>query len=210
MRKMILTIALGTWMLNAYPQEVSESTSSQSIASLLNDQPEKEKKKSVQSLTIGGGPAWISSKVYTPRDVYTSRSGIEMMAEYDCVFSRGLGFGAMIAYNHTSYPDDCKLGQLFLGPSLVYAGYIGMRCWAKVDVGLGYTNCDEGFSIQSGVGIKSSLAFTYMILPKFGVGVHLLSFSSFLGNRSAKYPGSEDDVNGIARFGVSVGLRFQY
>ncbi len=102
MKKMILTIALGTWMLNAYPQEVSESTSSQSIASLLNEQPEKEKKKSVQSLTIGGGPAWISSKVYTPRDVYTSRSGIEMMAEYDCVFSRGLGFGVMIAYNHTN------------------------------------------------------------------------------------------------------------
>ena len=85
---MILTIALGTWMLNAYPQEVSESKSSQSIASLLNEQPEKEKKKSVQSLTIGGGPAWISSKVYTPRDVYTSRSGIEMMAEYEEVLSR--------------------------------------------------------------------------------------------------------------------------
>ena len=211
MIRMILTIALGTWMLNASSQEISENTSSQSIASLLNEQPEKEKRKSVQSLTIGCGPAWISSKVYTPRDVYTMRTGIEMMAEYECVYSRGLGFGVMIAYNHTNYPDDCKIAQLFLGPSLVYAGYIGKRCWAKVDVGLGYATCDDdGYSIQSGVGFKSGLAFTYMISPKLGVGVHLLSLTSSFGEQSNNYPGSEDDVNGIARFGVSVGLRFQY
>ena len=210
MRKIILTIALGTWMLSASPQEVSESTTSQSVASLLNEQPEKEKKKSVQSLTIGGGPAWITSKIYTPRDVYSMRTGMEIMAEYDCVYSRGLGFGVTIAYNHTDYPDDCKLGQLFLGPSLVYAGYIGQKCWAKVDVGLGYVRCDDGFEKQSGLGIKSSLAFTYMVSPKFGVGLHLLSFTSTFGEQSANYPGSEDDVNGIARLGVSVGLRFHY
>ena len=205
-----MTIALGAWMLNSSAQVINEEATSQSVASLLEEQPKEGKKKPEQSLTLSFGPAWITSKIYTPRDVYTKRMGMEIMAEFDCVYSKGFGFGLSINYNHTTYPGDAQLNQFFLGPSFVYAGYIGERWWAKCELGLGYAICDDGFEKQSGLGTKTGISFDYMVTPKIGVGVHLRSISTFFGEQSSSYPGSEDDVNGIARFGLTFGVKFLY
>lgn len=208
MKKTLLTIALSAWMLNTYAQVVGEESTSQSVASLFEEKPKEEKKKPEKSLTLSFGPAWITSKIYTSRDVYTNQAGMEIMAEFDCVYSNCLGFGLSFNHNFTNYPYDSKLYQFFLGPSFVYAGYIGERWWAKVDLGIGYAMCDDTFEKQSGLGTKSGISFNYMVSPKIGVGIHMRALSSIFGKQSVSYPGSENDANGIARFGVTIGMRF--
>ena len=209
MRKTILTIALGAWMLNSNAQVVGEESTSQSVASLLEEQPKEETKRTEHSLTLGVGPAWITSKIYTPKGKYTMQTGMEVMAEYDCVFSKGYGFGLTFAHNQTAYPGDAKLYQFFVGPSFVYAGYFGKRWWAKVDLGLGYAVCDDTYEKQNGLGTKTGISFNYLVSPKIAIGAHLRAISATFGEQSADYPGSKDDVNGIARFGLTFGVRFQ-
>ena len=128
------------------------------------------------------------------------------MAEYDCVFSRGLGFGVTLAKNYTSYPHGITMDQLYVGPSFVYAGYLGYKWWAKVEIGAGYALYDDNYQQQSGVGIKEALTFDYMVTPKIGLGARLFSFTSIFGKQPDDYPGDKDETNGIVRIGLAIGL----
>ena len=204
MNKLLFTIALCAWILNVHAQNGDDVSTSQTISSLLETQPEKKVKDIDESFAVSIGLSSIQSNIYTPGDAYSDCGGLDAMAEYDYVYPSGFGFGVTIALNHTSLPDHTKIKQLFFGPSLVYAGYLGEKWWAKVDFGLGYGNCIQDHAISTGLGAKSSISFDYMVTPTIGIGAQLSTFKTFFG-KSKDY--GRDEVNGIARLGLSINLR---
>lgn len=163
--------------------------------------------KTMHTFAVSVGPAWITSKVYTPKNSYSWRTGFEVTGEYNCVFSGGTGFGITYTSNITSYPNAGDLKQYYVGPSLVYAGFLGSHWHAKVDVGIGYTNCSDELSSEGGVGLKSGLSIEYLPCRNVGIGLEMISVSSYLGNRSDFAPRNTNERNGIARIGLTLGLR---
>lgn len=173
----------------------------------LIDGPAGSQKKITHTLAVSAGPAWITSKVYTSHEWYSWRTGMELTGEYNCVFSGGTGFGITYTSNITSYPNAGDLKQYYVGPSLVYAGFFGSHWHAKVDVGIGYTNCSDELSSEGGVGLKSGLSIEYLPCRNVGIGLEMISVSSYLGNRSDFAPRNTNERNGIARIGLTLGLR---
>lgn len=204
MNKLLFTIALCAWILNVHAQNGDDVSTSQTISSLLETQPEKKVKDADESFAVIIGQSSIQSDIYTSGDVYSNCGGLDAMVEYDYVYPSSFGFGITIAFNHTSLPDHTKVKQLFAGPSLVYAGYLGEKWWAKADLGLGYGNFIEEHSILTGLGGKSSISFDYMVTPTIGIGAQLSTFKTFFGKSKDH---GRDEVNGIARFGLSINLR---
>ena len=173
----------------------------------LIDGPAGSQKKITHTLALSAGPAWITSKVYTSHEWYSWRTGMELTGEYNCVFSGGTGFGITYTSNITSYPNAGDLKQYYVGPSLVYAGFLGSHWHAKVDVGIGYANRSDELSSEGGVGLKSGLSIEYLPCRNVGIGLEMISVSSYLGNRSDFAPRNTNERNGIARIGLTLGLR---
>lgn len=206
MNKLFLTILFGVWMLNANAQDDGDAATSQTIASLLEPQSKEKTKKVDESVAASIGFSSITSKLYTSGDVFTDCKGMDAMVEYDYVYPSGFGLGITIAFNRTKIPyDNTWVKQLFAGPSLVYAGYLGRKWWAKADLGLGYGNCIDEGSISTGLGAKSSVSFDYMVTPTIGIGAQLSTFSTFLGK--SKGYGRDGEMDGIVRYGLSINLR---
>lgn len=205
MKRIIISIVLGVWALVSYSQVVEENPPSQTLSSLMDEQSKKEVKRSVKSFVLSVGPAWNVSKVYTSQGARTSQAGMELMAEYNHIYSKGFGFGLTLAYNTTKYPVDGRLNQLFVGPSLVYAGHIGKKWWAKVDVGIGYGNCHGDYDTTAGYSEKTGISINYMLSPSIGIGTNLLFISTFLADKEESL--RKDEINGVARVGLTLGLR---
>lgn len=175
----------------------------------LTDGPQTSEKKITHVFALNAGPAWITSKVYTPDGSYRWRTGLEMVADYNCIFKQGMGFGITVAHNSTSYPRSGSMKQLYAGASFVYSGRWGDKWRAKADAGLGYANCGDDYSTQGGLGIKAAYGIEYMMSPNVGLGLEMTSFSSYFGKHEDNhYPGDRNDTNGVARVGLTVGLRF--
>lgn len=173
----------------------------------LIDGPAGSQKKITHTLAVSAGPAWITSKVYTSHEWYSWRTGMELTGEYNCVFSGGTGFGITYTSNITSYPNAGDLKQYYVGPSLVYAGFLGSHWHAKVDVGIGYTNCSDELSSEGGVGLKSGLSIEYLPCRNVGIGLEMISVSSYLGKQPEIAPDNSNERNGVARIGLTLGLR---
>ncbi len=130
-----------------------------------------------------------------------------MTAEYHCVFKNNLGFGITYSHNDTGYPYDAKMNLNYIGPSFVIAGNLSEKLRGKLDVGLGYANCSDGFTHQNGLGYKTSTELEYVLSDKIGIAVQLMSITTRLGKQDSYYPGNKDDINGVERFGLSIGMR---
>ena len=76
--KLLLLTGLLAVALSVQAQENSEDVSYSET---------KSSKTAFHTLTFDVGPAWITSKMYTPSGKYTWRTGLELGAEYSCVFS---------------------------------------------------------------------------------------------------------------------------
>ena len=195
------------WMMKKTVLLLVLLASATGIRAGLIDGPAGSQKKITHTLALSAGPAWITSKVYTSHEWYSWRTGMELTGEYNCVFSGGTGFGITYTSNITSYPNAGDLKQYYVGPSLVYAGFLGSHWHAKVDVGIGYTNCSDELSSEGGVGLKSGLSIEYLPCRNVGIGLEMISVSSYLGNRSDFAPRNTNERNGIARIGLTLGLR---
>lgn len=200
MNKLFLTIVLCIWALSVHAQDDGEVSTTQTLASLLDTQPEKKAKEADESVAISFGSSSVKSKIYSSGDEYSGLRGMDLMVEYDYIYPKGFGFGITIAFNRTKV-EDILTYQLFAGPSLAYAGYLGKKFWAKVDLGLGYANFFEKNSMETGLGGKSSVSFDFMVKPNIGIGVQLSTFSTYFGKSS------DDEIKGIVRYGLSVNMR---
>jgi hypothetical protein len=174
-------------------------------------------KKGIHSLAVEVGPAWITSKMYTPSGKYTWRTGMELGGEYTYSSPKGWGIGFAYMHNKTSYPDaDIKLD--YIGPSLIYGGEFSARWRAKVSLGLGYASINDGddvtdifsgvkyHSTQEGLGTRFTAGIEYVITEHFGIGATLQNITLYLGKRHYYYPGSKDDINGVDRWSLNLGL----
>ena len=206
MNYLFLTILLSTCMLNASAQDGDEVSTSQTIASSLETKSESKVNKSDESMAVSIGNSSLKSKIYSSRDVYTGERGLDVMVEYDYVYPSHFGLGITIAFNRTKLPyDNIWIKQLFAGPSLVYAGYLGKKWWGKADLGLGYGNFINDNTIDSGIGGKSSLSIDYMVTPTIGIGAQLSAFTTFFG-KSKDY-GRDGETDGVARLGFAISIR---
>ena len=52
----------------------------------LIDGPQTQEKKTDHVFSVNAGPAWVTSKVYTPRGRFSWRTGLELVADYNCIF----------------------------------------------------------------------------------------------------------------------------
>jgi hypothetical protein len=174
----------------------------------LIDGPQTQEKKTDHVFSVNAGPAWVTSKVYTPRGRFSWRTGLELVADYNCIFSNGLGFGLTVAHNSTSYPDNITMKQLYAGASFVYSGKWGDKWRAKVDAGLGYANCKDDMSTEGGLGLKAAYGIEYKVSRQVGLGLEILSVTSYLGSQTNYYTGEKNERNGVSRLGLTLGLRF--
>lgn len=165
----------------------------------------KSSNTAFHTLTFDVGPAWITSKMYTPSGKYTWRTGLELGAEYSCVFSKGYGFGITYLRNHTNYPD-ANVDLNYIGPSFVYAGNFSEKWRAMAEIGLGYGNINDGSGWQSGFGTKYTAGVEYMLSDKLGVCAKLRNMAVYFGKQDSDYPGDDDDLNGISRLALQLGL----
>ena len=98
--------------------------------------------------------------------------------------------------------------QLYAGASFVYSGKWGDKWRAKVDAGLGYANCKDDISTEGGLGLKAAYGVEYMVSRQVGLGLEILSVTSYLGSQTNNYSGEKNDRNGVSRLGLTLGLRF--
>lgn len=165
-------------------------------------------KPTPHTISFDVGPAWITSKMYTPSGTYSWRGGFELGVEYSCVFSRGYGFGISYLQNSTSYPEG-KARVNFMGPSFVYAGFLSRKWRGIAEIGMGYSSFYNGYSTESGFGVKYSTGMEYMLSDNIGISAKLRSLTVYIGGKNEDY-GDSDERNGVARLAFQLGVNFHF
>ena len=196
-RNILLSVILAI-VLPAQAQEGNEALYSES----------GDSKPTPHTISFNVGPAWITSKVYTPYDTYTWRGGFELGVEYSCVFSKGYGFGLSYLHNITSYPE-AKARINFMGPSFVYAGLISRKWRGIIEIGLGYSTFSDGYSTESGLGVKYSTGMEYMLSDNIGISAKLRNLTVYMGGKDEGY-GDDDEAKGVARLAFQFGVNFHF
>lgn len=192
-RQLVLFSSLMVVTLTTYAQVNNESLSYSTAST---------SKTNVQTLSFAMGPSWITSKIYSPYgQKYSSRTGLEIGAEYTCVYSRGYGFGFTFMHNRTSYPM-CAVRLNYIGPSFVYAGHFSEKWRGKVAIGLGYSSFDDEYDKQAGFGTLYQIGVEHQLTKHFGIGVTLQNIALYLGKNDDDYPGNSDDMKGVSRIGL--------
>jgi len=156
------------------------------------------------SLSVGVGPAWITSKVMTLSGEHTWQNGLEFSVEYGCVFRKGLGFGLSFMYNRTSYPSDLTMKQTYIGPTFIYEHIFGEKWKFRGDVSLGYSHYSDTVIKDDGFGAKIAVSMEYMLSKNVSVGLRLMEGSVVFGDDDPYY-----DSRGIDRLGIMAGLSFR-
>lgn len=160
------------------------------------------------TFSIRYGAGLISSKVYDVASgrEYSSRFGQEAQLEYQCVFSSGYGFGAIGAYNSTGYPSS-TLRQLYFAPEFVMGSPRG-GCWQwSWGIGAGAARYSEEDGSKWGIGFHTRLGVEYLFGKHVGIGLDLSALNGrFSDDKNNDY--YKDRANGIARYALTIGLRF--
>ena len=196
----ILFLSILTFALSVQAQEGDNTRSTNTV----------KPKTSTQTLSFDVGPAWITSRMYTPGGDYTWTNGIEIGLDYSCVFSKGYGFGFSILHNSTSYPK-AKVKLEYAGPSFVYAGFLSSRWRGMAEIGMGLSLYhDQGFSNETGLGLKYSTSLEYLLTKDIGINMKLQSVTVYFGGKQKHYGGDDDEVNGVARVAFQLGACFHF
>jgi hypothetical protein len=225
----VMALMLSLNMANAEELnlEPAKKTTTQSKKTVANTNRQAAKKtatvakkssssnKPTHTLAVNFGPAWITSKMYVPvsygrYEEKSRKTGTELTAEYNCVFSSCYGFGITYSHNHTGYGNGVDVDLNYIGPSFVMAGNLSPKWRGKLDVGLGYGNMKTGGESEGGLAFKAATGVEYLVSKNFGIGAELMTISTYFGKQEDNYPGDKDDTNGIARLGLNVGMRFYF
>ena len=193
-----LFLSILTITLSAQAQEDNDGRNTQAA----------KPKSTTETISFDVGPAWITSKMYTPSGEYTWKRGLEVGFEFSRVYSKGYGFGFSVLHNSTSYPEG-KVRLSYVGPSFVYAGFLSNKWRGMAEIGLGYSIFhDEGSGNESGLGIKYSTGLEYMLSKDIGISVKLRSVTVYFGGKQKDFGGDDDETNGVARLALQIGACF--
>ena len=157
------------------------------------------------------GPTWISSKVYiTPQKYYKNRHATDICADYEHLWTSGLGLGVNFSHNHASFDRYGSFTQLYLGPSLVYAirkvRHVGIEC----ALGLGYSfYAEKGGYTDGGLGIMYKLGVEYLFTEHFGVGLQYNSWSNYY-SKPDDFELSKDEEYRLDRWGFQLGVHYYF
>lgn len=160
------------------------------------------------TLSVNGGLGCITSKLYTVDGEKSWLTGLDVSAEYTCVFSSGYGFGIVAERSSTDYGGD-YLNQNYIGPEFVMASNMSRKWRGKVCLGGGLATCyddyteetDKGFGLRAGVGID------YKLTNWLGVGAELADYLIFFGGQDHFDWNKGNGIDGIQRFSLTLGLR---
>ena len=153
------------------------------------------------TLSVNGGLGCITSKLYTVDGEKSWLTGLDVSAEYTCVFSSGYGFGIVAERSSTDYGGD-YLNQNYIGPEFVMASNMSRKWRGKVCLGGGLATCyddyteetDKGFGLRAGVGID------YKLTNWLGVGAELADYLIFFGGQDHFDWNKGNGIDGIQRF----------
>ena len=195
-----LFLSILAFTLSAQAQEDNDGRNTQAA----------KPKSTTETISFDVGPAWITSKMYTPSGEYTWKRGLEVGFEFSRVYSKGYGFGISILHNSTSYPEG-KVRLSYVGPSFVYAGFLSDKWRGMAEIGLGFSIFhDEGSGNESGLGIKYSTGLEYMLSKDFGISAKLRSVTVYFGGKQKDFGGDDDEINGVARVALLLGACFRF
>ena len=160
------------------------------------------------TILLNGGLGCITSKLYTVAGEKSWLTGLDMSAEYTCVFGSGYGFGVVAERSSTDYGGD-YVNQNYFGPEFVMAGDLSRKWCGRVSFGGGYATCydnytedtDKGFGLRAGVGID------YKLTNWLGVGAELSDYLIFFGSQDNFNWNKGNGIDGIQRFSLTLGLR---
>lgn len=151
-------------------------------------------------VSLKGGVTLLLSKV----GKVNYMKGWEMSVEYDHLWASGWGIGVIYDYINPSY-DIWNLHHHYIGPSLVYGGYLSENWYGKMSYGAGFSHCRGLEDNLSGLGLRVGLVAEYMATQNLGIEFDLSFMNSFFG--SAKDPYRSRGVKtGISRLAFQVGL----
>ena len=178
----------------------------------------KKMKQPMGSIKAGIGPIWTTSRLYieNSRDYETNVRGTGFSASVTTIRWGCAGLGMDFYISHTtldrtswSLPRGEKLNftQLYIGPDLICGGRLFSRFRGEATFGLGLAVHSEKSRQQVGFGLRSSLGLEYMITPKIGIGIEVLSqihlFEKPEGFKLAK----DEQYYGYDQLGLMFGLR---
>ena len=171
-------------------------------------EPKSAKRTAIHTVGINGGLGCITSKLYTVAGEKSWLTGLDMSAEYTCVFGSGYGFGVVAERSSTDYGGD-YVNQNYIGPEFVMAGDLSRKWCGRVNFGGGYATCyddytentDKGFGLRAGVGID------YKLTNWLGIGAELADYLIFFGSQDNFNWNKNNGIDGIQRFSLTLGLR---
>ena len=198
MRKhQIITAMLLALSVNVMAQSISDR--------LLQEQAKTTKSGMYHFIGLSLGPSFITSKMYYDHNNYSTwRPGVELTADYNCIWSSGLGFGITYAHNMTGYKYGWKTNQDYIGPSFVYRSVNDSKWKWKTQVGLGYGHYGAEGESRNGFAVQSAVGVEYKFSKHIGVGVDLNSISITMKDEEYDY---QDEHTGISRLSLNTGIR---
>lgn len=128
---------------------------------------ERLKLQPLNILRLSAGPSIMTSEFITGNRTYKSRTGFDLLVDYDHLWKSGIGFGINYLYNTTSFDDGYKTHTHYIGPSFVVA--IATEKW-RYDIawGLGYAHYAESWG---GMSVKEdNFAYFYRLGAEYRLG----------------------------------------
>lgn len=160
------------------------------------------------TLSVNGGLGCITSKLYTVDGEKSWLTGLDVSAEYTCVFSSGYGFGIVAERSSTDYGGD-YLNQNYIGPEFVMASNMSRKWRGKVCLGGGLATCYDDYSEETdkGFGLRAGVGIDYKLTNWLGVGAELADYLIFFGGQDHFDWNKGNGIDGIQRFSLTLGLR---
>ena len=166
-------------------------------------------------IKLSGGPGFITTSVVTPEGAYSSRTGTDVLAEFEHIWYSGWGLGLNYAHNSTDY-DGYGLSQNYFGASAVLSHLTNKSFRWELAFGLGlaqYTEENPGYSYdgktENGLGFMSKIGCEYLFHRHLSIGVELNVFTATFPKQNANI--NEDNyVNGFKRISIVGGLRYHF
>ena len=177
--------------LSAAVLAIASSATQAQVEDAIRNADAEDRKSTTHTLSLNMGPAWITSKMYTPRGTYKWRTGLELT---------------------TNYPDG-NTTQNYVGPSFVYAGNFSRKWRGMTEVGVGYSTFNDGYDTSAGFGSKYSVGLEYMLSDKIGINAKLTGITTFLDEKEDDYGGygkNEDEISGVVRLAFQLGTCFHF
>ena len=194
------------FFLSALLLAMASGVSAQSITDrMLKNQQNNQTSGVRHIIGLSVGPSFVTSKMYyAPHDYSSWRPGVELTADYNCVWSSGIGFGLTYAHNMTNYKHDIHTTQDYVGPSLVYRSQNDKKWQWKAQAGIGYGHVGGDADSQGGFAFQSAVGVEYRFSKHVGVGVDLNAINTYM--KDDEYT-SDNEQNGVARITLNTGIR---